>query len=81
MSVVSFALAVIFIIRLFSTSVFRLPKYNGSFMVYQDRLETYLLQLFAVPKPRNFLSIIVVIFYVNIVAEQKQAVLVTLFCF
>jgi len=30
MSVVSFALAVVFIIRLFSTSVFRVPKWRGS---------------------------------------------------
>jgi len=33
MSVVSFALAVIFIIRLFSTSVFRVPKLGKSCLV------------------------------------------------
>jgi len=43
-------------------------------MVYQDRLETNLLQLFAHPKNLEWFSIIfVIIFEVHIVTEQKQA--------
>ena len=53
----------------------------GNCMVYQDRLETYLLAA----TPRNFrvvfCNLSVIIFVVNIVAEQKQALLVTIFCF
>jgi len=62
-----------------------LPFHNrivGNFMVYQDRIETYLLQLFAHPEISERFSIIsVVIFEVKIVAEQKQAKLATIFCF
>jgi len=44
-------------------------------MVYQDRLETILLlQLFVHPENSEWFSIIsLIIFEVNIVAEQKQA--------
>jgi len=42
-------------------------------MVYQDRIETNLLQLFAQQENSAWLSIIsVIIFEVNIVPEQKQ---------
>jgi len=42
-------------------------------MVYQDRIETTLLQLFVQHENSEWLSIIsVVIFKVNIVAEQEQ---------
>jgi len=42
-------------------------------MVWQDRIETNLLQLFAQQENSEWFSIIsVVIFEVNIVAEQKQ---------
>jgi len=42
-------------------------------MVYQDRLETNLLQLFAKQENSEWLSIIsVIVFEVNIFAEQKQ---------
>jgi len=44
------------------------------------RLETNLLQLFVHPEDSEWFSIIfVIIFEVNIVAEQKQALLVTIF--
>jgi len=50
--------------------------------VYQDRIETNSLQLFAHPEKSEWFSIIsVIIFVVNIVAEQKQAYLVTIFLF
>ena len=53
-----------------------------NFMVYQDRHETYLLQLFAHPEALEWFSIIsVIIFEVNFVAEQKQALLVTILFF
>jgi len=43
-------------------------------MVYQDRLETDVLQPFARPENLQWFSIIfVIIFEVKIVAEQKQA--------
>jgi len=43
-------------------------------MVYQDRLETNLLQLFPHPENSELFSIIcAIIFEVNIVAAQKQA--------
>ena len=62
-----------------------MPLYEsiiGNFMVYQDRLETYLLQLFAHPDTSEWFSIIYVTnFEVNNAAEQKQALLVTIFCF
>jgi len=49
-------------------------------MVYQDRLEITLLQLLAHPESSEWFSIIFVnIFEVNIVSEQKQAWLLTLF--
>jgi len=52
----------------------------GYFMVCQDRLETYLLQLFAHPDTSEWFSIISVMnFEVNNVAEQKHALLVTIF--
>jgi len=42
-------------------------------MVYQDRLETNLLQLFGHPENSECLPIIsIIIFGVNIVDEQKQ---------
>jgi len=45
----------------------------GNFMVYQDQIETNLLQLFAQQENSECFSIIsVIIFEVNIVAEQKQ---------
>jgi len=45
----------------------------GNFMVYQERLETNLLQLFAHPYNSKWCSIIyVIIFTVNSVDEQKQ---------
>jgi len=46
----------------------------GNFMVYQDRLETNLLQLFVHPVNSEWLSVIsVIIFEVDVVDEQKQA--------
>jgi len=43
-------------------------------MVYKDRIEANLLQLFAHGENSEWFSIIfVIIFEVNIVAEQKQA--------
>jgi len=46
----------------------------GNFMVYQVRIETNLLQLFAHPGTSDWFSIFsCTIFGVNIVAEQKQA--------
>jgi len=45
----------------------------GNFMVYQDRPETNLLQLFGHPEYSEWFSIIsVIIFEVNIIDEQKQ---------
>ena len=45
-----------------------------NFMVYQDRFETNLLQLFVHPETSEWFSIISDIsFEVNITAEQKQA--------
>ena len=45
----------------------------GSFMVYQYRLETYSLELIARPENSEWFSIIsVVVFEVNMAAEQKQ---------
>jgi len=42
-------------------------------MVYQDRLETNLLQLFAQQENSEWFSIIsAIVFEVNIVAERKQ---------
>jgi len=44
---------------------------TGNFMVYQDRIERNLLQLFAHPENSEYFSIISgIIFEVNIVAEQ-----------
>ena len=52
----------------------------GHFIVYQDHLETNLLQLFAHPENSDWFSIIfAMIFEVNIVEEQKQAQLATIF--
>jgi len=54
----------------------------GNFMVYQDRLETFIA---AIRTARNlrvvFYNLSVIIFEVNIVAEHKQALLITIFCF
>jgi len=51
-------------------------------MVYQDRLKTYLLQLLTHPETLEWFSVIsVIIFKVNIVAAQKQALLVKIFLF
>jgi len=45
----------------------------GNFMVYQDRVETNLLQLFAQQENSEWFSVISInIFEINIVAEQKQ---------
>jgi len=53
------------------------PFYNyiiGHFMVYQNRIETNLLQLFAHPEnAQGFYMIPVIIFEVNIVAKLKHA--------
>jgi len=52
----------------------------GNFMVHQDRLETNLLQLFRHPEISVWFSkISVIIFEVNIIDEQKQTQLVTIF--
>jgi len=49
-------------------------------MFYQDRLETNLLQLFRYPENSEwFATISVISFEVNIVDEQKQTKLVTIF--
>jgi len=45
----------------------------GNFMVYQFRIETNLLQLFAHRENSDVLYDSVIIFKVNIVAKQKQA--------
>jgi len=51
-------------------------------MVYQDRLETNLLQLFGHPENSELFSIIfVIIFEVNVVDEQKQRYLANFFSF
>ena len=55
---------------------------TGNFVVYQDRLETYSLQLFEHPENSEWFSTIsVIIFEVNTVDEQKQTLLVTIFLF
>ena len=52
------------------------------FVVDQDRLKTNLLQLFGRPEFSEWYSIIsVIIFEINIVDEQKQTLLVTIFVF
>jgi len=48
-------------------------------MVYQDQLETNLLQLFGHPENSEWFSVISVIFEVNIVDEQKKTEFVTIF--
>ena len=54
----------------------------GNFMVYQDWLETNLLQLFGDAENSERFSVsFVSIFEVNIVDEQKQTQLVTIFLF
>ena len=46
----------------------------GNFIVYQDRIETFLLKLCAHPENSEWFSVIsVIIFEVKIVAEEKQA--------
>jgi len=67
------------------TSTSNIPAFHnsviGNFMVYQDQLETNLLQLFRHSENSEWFSIIsVIIFEVNIVDEQKQTSLVTIFC-
>jgi len=48
-------------------------SFMGNFMVYQDQLETNLLQLFGHPESSEWFSIIsVIIFEVSVVDEQKQ---------
>ena len=57
------------------------PFLNGimcNFMVYQDRLEANLFQLFANPENSERFSIISV-FFINVVGEQKQEQLVRFF--
>jgi len=53
------------------------PLHNRTkrnFAVYEDRLETNLLQLFVQPKNSEWFAIIsAIIFEVNVVAAQKQA--------
>jgi len=45
-----------------------------NFVVYEDRLETNLLQLFAQPKFSEWFAIIsAIVFEANVVAAQKQA--------
>ena len=52
----------------------------GNFMVYQNQLEISLLQLFRHPENSEWFSIIsVIIFKVNIVDEQKQTQMITIF--
>jgi len=54
----------------------------GHFIVYKDRVERNLLQLFAHPEDSKWFSIIFfIIFEINIVAEQKQAQLITIILF
>jgi len=51
-------------------------------VVYPDRLDTYLLQLFAHPENSEWFSVIpAIIFEVSIVAAWKQAQLVMMFLF
>ena len=52
-----------------------------NFKVYQDRIATNSLQLFAHPEISEWFYTIPGIFEVNIVAEQKQALLVTIYLF
>jgi len=48
-------------------------RIRGNFMVYQDRLEANLLQLFVHTKNSEWISIIsVIVFEVNVVSAQKQ---------
>jgi len=64
-----------------STTVFH-NSTIGNFVVYQDRIETQSLQLSEYPENSEWFSIIsVIIFEVNIVDEQKQTLLVTIFLF
>jgi len=63
----------------------KVPFHNsiiGNFLVYQDKLETNLFQLFRNPANSEWFSIIsVIIFEVNIVDEQKQTDWERFFCF
>jgi len=60
---------------------FSLQYHRYNFMAYEDRLETNLLQLLVHPENSEWFSIIfVIVFEVNIVAKQKQAKLVAIFC-
>jgi len=53
----------------------------GKFLVYQDRLETNLWQLFAHPQTSQWFSVVSgIIFVVNVISGQKQAY-VSFFCF
>ena len=62
-----------------------MPFHNsimGNFMVYQDRLETNLFQLFKHTQNSEwFYTIYAIIFEVNIVDEQEQTYLTTIFLF
>jgi len=50
-------------------------------MADQNPIETNLIQLFTHPENSERFSISAIIFEVNSVAEQKQAYLVSIFCF
>ena len=55
-------------------------RITGNLMVYQDRLEAYLLLIFAHQQISEWFSVIsAIIFEVNIVAKKKQALLVVIF--
>jgi len=66
-------------------TVAEVPFHNNiisKFLFYKDRLETKLLQRFAHRENSEWFSIISgIIFEFNIVAEQKQAQMVTIFLF
>jgi len=54
--------------------LFIIAYHTGNFMVYQDLLETNLLQLFTQPENSEWFSISFgIIFAFNIASEQKQA--------
>jgi len=57
-------------------------QYHREFHGYQDLVETYLLQLFTHPQHSEWFSTLyVIIFEVNIVAEQKQTYWWRMSCF
>jgi len=64
------------------TDVIFYITFIGNFIFYQDWIETDLLKLFAHPEISEWFSVIsVIIFEINIVAEQKQAQVATIFLF